>query len=108
MISDIIKLGGNMINNVKRNRFTYKNLERMVRGFSNHRRIQIMELLAKEPDLSLLGISHKLHINFKTACEHCRRLDLTGLVLKRNVDKEVRHCLTDRAINVLTFLRTLE
>lgn len=83
-------------------------LERLVRGFSNHRRIQIMRLLAREPELSVYEISTRLRINYKTAAEHIRRLAIAGLVLKRNHIKAVRHKLTDRAELILKFLRTLE
>jgi len=86
----------------------YKNLERAVRGFSNHRRIQILELLEKNPELSVDEISSTLRINFKTASEHIRRLAIAGLVLKRNEGHAVRHKITQKAKQVLKFLRTLE
>ncbi|TSC58332.1 MAG: Uncharacterized protein Greene041679_115 [Parcubacteria group bacterium Greene0416_79] len=87
---------------------TFKELERMVRGFSNHRRIQILELLKKSPELSVEEISDMLHINYKTAADHIRRLAIAGLVLKRSDSVSVRHKLTDRAEYILKFLRTLE
>ncbi|MEK7062508.1 MAG: winged helix-turn-helix domain-containing protein [Patescibacteria group bacterium] len=82
--------------------------ERIVRGFSNHRRIEIMMLLFREPELSLIEISVELKINFKTASEHTRRLAIAGLVLKRNDANAVRHTLSPRGKIVLKFLRTLE
>ena len=87
---------------------TNRRLERIVRGFSNHRRIEILRLLEKSPELSLVEISERLNVHFKTISEHVRRLVISGLVLKRNDWKWVRHRLTDRAGDVLTFLRTLE
>lgn len=83
-------------------------LERMVRDFSNHRRIEILQLLKAKPELSLEEIAEELHVNYKTAAEHVRRLALAGLVLKRNEAHTVRHKVTSRAIQVLKFLRTLE
>jgi DNA-binding transcriptional ArsR family regulator len=88
--------------------YTQRQLERIVRGFSNHRRIQIMTLLSSVPELSLSEIAQKLKINLKTASEHVRRLAISGLVLKRNQGKNVRHKLSDRGVVILTFLRTLE
>lgn len=85
-----------------------KHLERIVRGFSNHRRIEIMELLRVHPELSVIEIAKKLNINFKTASEHIRRLAIVGMVLKRDDYHSVRHKLTEKAILVLKFLRTLE
>lgn len=86
----------------------YKALEKIVRGFSNHRRIQILELIFTNPDLSLLDISSKLKVNFKTAGEHVRKLTLTGLVEKRNQGSSVRHKISERGKSILMFLRTLE
>ncbi len=86
----------------------YKVLERMVRGFSNHRRIQIMALLDKSPELSVLEVAVRLRINVKTASAHLNRLAVAGLVIKRHEGTAVRHKVTDRGQNVLKFLRTLE
>ena len=87
---------------------SYRELERLVRGFSNHRRIQILELLKKTPELSVDEIAVELRINFKTASEHIQRLAIAGFVLKRNEGHSVRHKLTNRAEFILKFLRTLE
>jgi DNA-binding transcriptional ArsR family regulator len=87
---------------------TYRQLERIVRGFSNHRRIEILELLEKEPELSVLEIAERLRINLKTASEHIRRLTIAGLIMKRSEGASVRHKLTERGKKVLMFLRTLE
>jgi len=86
----------------------YKHLERIAKGFSNHRRIEIMDLLSRQPELSVFEISDKLKINFKTGSEHIRRLAIAGLVLKRNEGSSVRHILTDLGESILKFLRTLE
>ena len=85
-----------------------RELEKVVKGFSNHRRIEIMALLSREPELSLIEIADTLGINFKTASEHVRRLALAGLVLKRNEGSSVRHTLSPAGIVILKFLRTLE
>ncbi len=87
---------------------TYRQLEKLVRGFSNHRRIQIMELLKKEPELSVIEIADELDVNMKTIAEHIKRLSIAGLVLKRNDINSVRHKLTKNGISTLVFLRTLE
>jgi len=83
-------------------------LERVVKGFANHRRIEIIELLKQKPELSVGEISIALEIELKTASEHLRRLTIAGLVLKRHEGREVRHALTSRARKTLTFLRMLE
>ena len=73
---------------------SYRELERMVKGFANHRRIEILELLKREPELSVAEISETLNVNFKTASEHIRRLAIAGLVMKRSDGANVRHKVT--------------
>ncbi|MCH7529978.1 winged helix-turn-helix transcriptional regulator [Patescibacteria group bacterium] len=87
---------------------TYRELERIARGFSNHRRIQIMELLHKKPELSVDEIANELDVNFKTISEHIRRLAISAIVLKRPDGSSVRHKITKRGVDILKFLRTLE
>jgi DNA-binding transcriptional ArsR family regulator len=86
----------------------FRQLERVVKGFANHRRIEILDLLERSPELSVMEIADTLKINFKTAAEHIRRLAIAGLVLKRNEGNKVRHALTPAAKSILKFLRTLE
>lgn len=85
-----------------------RELERIIKGVANHRRIQIMELIFREPELSVLDVSDKLGVNFKTISEHIRRLATAGLVMKRSDGTSIRHKLTVRGAIILKFLRTLE
>ena len=85
-----------------------RQLERIVKGFANHRRIQIMNLLSESPELSLQDIANRVKINVKTASEHVRRLAISGLVLKRHRGSEVLHKLSPSAEVILKFLRKLE
>lgn len=87
---------------------SYRDLERIIKGCANHRRIQIMELLSSNPELSVDEIADRLEVNYKTIAEHIRRLAIAGLVLKRSEGSSVRHKLTDRGLLILKFLRTLE
>lgn len=87
---------------------TPRQLERIVKGFSNHRRIEIIALLEEQPELPLWQIADALKINFRTASEHLRRLAIAGLVMKRNEGNTVRHALTPQGKSILKFLRILE
>ena len=89
-------------------KISFKNIERIVRGFANHRRIQVMYLLNEQPELSVLEIAQKLKVNFKTIADHIQRLAVAGLVMKRNEGSTVRHVLTKRGMHILKFCRTLE
>lgn len=85
-----------------------RSLEQIVRGFSNHRRIEMLDLLDKSPELSLAETSRFLKINLKTTSSHLRRLTIAGLIMKKSQGKNIRHRLSKRGHNILTFLRTLE
>jgi DNA-binding transcriptional ArsR family regulator len=85
-----------------------RQLERIVKGFANHRRIQIMELIDDSPELSVVEISIRLRVNYKTISEHIRRLAIAGLILKRYQGSNVRHKLSPLGKTVLKFLRILE
>lgn len=85
-----------------------RQLEQIVRGFSNHRRIQMLDLIDLIPELSVDEVSKKLNINFKTASSHLRRLIIAGLIMKRSQGKDIKHRISERGKTFLTFLRTLE
>ena len=86
----------------------WRKMERIVKGAANHRRLQIIDLLQKKPELSVAEIATRLKINFKTASDHIRRLAIAGLVMKRYEGNYVRHKLTSRGQTILKFLRILE
>ena len=84
-----------------------RQLERVVKGFANHRRIQVLEVLEARPDLDLTTITRVCGINFKTASEHVRRLSIAGLVWKKARGRNVLHAISPRGKSVLRFLSTL-
>ena len=85
----------------------YRHIERIIRGFSNHRRIHIMAALKKEPELSVEDIAEKLKIGYPNASDHIRKLAIAGLVMKRNEGSSVRHKLTPRGETILVFCKRL-
>jgi len=85
-----------------------RQLEQIVRGFSNHRRIEILDLIERKPELSLSEITSELKINLKTASGHVRRLIVAGLIMKRSQRNNIRHRLSKRGAAVLNFLKILE
>ncbi len=86
----------------------FRELEKITKGIANHRRIQIMDLLQKEPELSVFEIAEELNVNFRTISDHIKKLLISNLVMKRHQGAAVRHKLTDRGIIILKFLRILE
>ena len=86
----------------------FRQLERIVRGFSNHRRIQMMSVLEATPEIDLLQLARACGINFRNASEHAGRLVRAGLVLKRSKGRHVLHALSPRGAGILSFLRELQ
>jgi len=86
----------------------YRNIEKVIKGFSNHRRIQILYLLKHEPELSVGDISEKLNVDYKTISQHVIKMEISGLIMKRNDFNNVRHKLTKRGLDALQFCRIVE
>ena len=86
----------------------HRELEKILKGVASHRRVQIVDLLEKEAELSVLDIAEHLAIDFRTASEHLRKLVIAGIVMKRSDGAAVRHALTTRGKYILKFCRTLE
>lgn len=86
----------------------YRRLERVVKGFANHRRIQILDLLRQSPDLSVEDISERLNIGYVNTSDHLRKMAIAGLIYKRTEGNMVRHTLAPRAETVLVFCKKLE
>ena len=85
-----------------------RELERIIKGIANHRRLQILDLLGKEPELSVQEISNKLKSEFKNISAHINKMAVSGLLMKRSDSKSVRHKLTSRGNIILKFVRMLE
>src|SRR3989344_5922377 len=86
----------------------YRKIERVVKGFANHRRLQILELLKEEPELSVDDIAEKHRIGYENASDHIRKMAIAGLVLKRSDGPFVRHTLSPRGENILAFCKKLQ
>lgn len=86
----------------------HRNTERIVKGFANHRRLEILELLNNESELSVVEIADKLKMGYENASDHIRKMAIAGLVMKRNDGPNVRHKLTPRAVSILAFCKKLE
>lgn len=86
----------------------YKKIEKIVKGFANHRRIQVLELLEKTPNLSVDDISTNLDVNFVTIADHVRKLSDTGLVSKSYKGRFVIHKITNTGKYILSFCKMLK
>ena len=73
---------------------TTKQLERYFKGAANHRRLEILFLIAKHNGLTLEQIAETLNCNMKTISEHTRRLVQAGLLNKKYRGRAVEHSLS--------------
>jgi DNA-binding transcriptional ArsR family regulator len=86
----------------------YRRLERVVKGFANHRRLQIMDLLKREPELSVGDVAERVKSGYENISDHLRKLAIAGLIMKRNERNVVRHKLTPLGESILAFCKKLK
>ena len=71
-----------------------KQMERHLKGVANHRRIDILFLVASNRGITVENISERLDCNIKTISGHVLRLDQAGLVRKKYEGRAVTHELS--------------
>ncbi len=86
----------------------FRKIERVIKGAANHRRLQILDLMRRNPELSVAEVSERLRIGYINASDHIRKLAIAGLILKRSDGNSVRHKITARGESILEFCKTLE
>ena len=86
----------------------YKRLERIVKGFANHRRIQILDLLHAEPGLTVDQVAERLGSSYFNISDHIRKMAIAGLLSKHSDGPNVRQKLTSRAESILAFCKKLK
>lgn len=87
---------------------TAKQMERHLKGVANHRRIEILLLIAARDGITLEGIIETLNANEKTIGEHTRRLHQAGLINKSHYGKFVQHSLSPYGRMFVRFLKSLQ
>jgi len=85
-----------------------KQMERHLKGVSNHRRIEILFLIADNKGLSVDDISEQLQCNLKTISSHLWRLTQAGLVRKNYQGRAVVHELSPYGKIFYKFLITFQ
>lgn len=80
-------------------------LEIRFKGVANHRRIQILILIAEQDGITLDGIVMSLDCNLKTIAEHTRRLSEAHLVEKRHQGRHVVHFLSPSGRILYQFIK---
>ena len=85
-----------------------KQLERHLKGISNHWRIAIILMISEKKNLTLEEIVELLKMNTKTASEHTRRLVQAGLVNKSYMGRNVIHTLSPYGKIFASFIKTFQ
>lgn len=85
---------------------TPRQIERHLKGVANHRRIEMLFLIAEHRGISVDGISKSLRCNIKTISGHLLKLEHSGLIRKRNVGRAVIHELSPYGTIIVKFLKT--
>ena len=87
---------------------TAKQMERHLKGISNHYRIEILLLIDKEKEITLEAIVTRLKANPKTIGEHTRRLFSAGLINKKYQGNFVLHSLSPYGKKFVSFLKSFQ
>jgi len=83
-----------------------KQLERHFKGLSNHRRLDILFLVSKNPGVNVDKISERLNCNFATISAHTQKLVQAGLLEKKYIGRQVIHHLSPYGKKILIFIKT--
>ncbi len=90
----------------ERGRKTARQLERHLKGVANHRRIEILMLIAVRDGIILEDIADTLACNLKTISAHTRKLVQAGLVTKKYQGQCVEHSLSPYGKIMHSFLKS--
>lgn len=85
---------------------TPKQLEKYFKGAANHRRIEILLLVAESENISVEDIADSLNCNIKTISAHIQKLAQSGLVNKRYQGRIVLHSLSPYGRRFVKFITT--
>jgi predicted transcriptional regulator len=87
---------------------TAKQMERHLKGLSNHYRIQILLLIDESAGITLENIIKVVSANEKTIGEHTRRLYNAGLINKKYNGRFVKHSLSPYGKIFTKFLKDFQ
>lgn len=85
---------------------TVKQLERYFKGVSNHRRVEILLLVSRAPNISLKKIAESINCDIKNACQHAQKLVQAGLLNKKYIGRMVGHSISPYGKKFITFMKS--
>ena len=87
---------------------SYRGLERVIKGFANYRRLQMLFLISEKPNLSIDEIAARMKLGYMNTSDHLRRMLLAGLLIKKNEGVTAHYQLSQRGIDILVFCKKLK
>jgi len=85
-----------------------KQIERHLKGVANHRRIEILFLIAGNKGIIVDNIAERLNCNLKTISVHTQKLAQAGLIRKNYKGRAVTHELSPYGQTIYNFLKTFQ
>jgi len=85
---------------------TAKQFERHFKGVANHRRVEILLLVAEAPGISLEKISEAMDCDIKNVCQHAQKLVQAGLLNKKYIGRMVGHSISPYGRKFITFMKS--
>ena len=70
-----------------------KNLEKILKGLANKRRLAIIKLLLKNKELTVADIAEKIRLSFKATSKHLQILRQLDIVDKKQISLNVYYYL---------------
>ena len=71
-----------------------KNLEKILKGLANRRRLRIIKLLLKNKEMTVTEISEMINLSFKSTSRHLSILRHLEIVDKRQMGLNMRYYLS--------------
>lgn len=83
-----------------------KQLEKYLKGLSNHRRLDILFLIQKFPGITLDRIADQIDCHLANVSIHTYKLMRAGLINKHYVGRAVSHTISPYGRKCISFLKT--
>jgi len=85
---------------------TAKQIERHFKGVANHRRIEILLLVARAENISLENIADSIGCDIKNTCQHTQKLVQAGLINKKYNGRMVGHSVSPYGKKIIRFIKS--
>jgi len=85
---------------------SFRQMERHLKGVANHRRIEILFLVAERNGITLDGLCQATGGNSKTLSEHTKKLAQAGLINKAYIGRGVAHSISPYGRRFLKFIQS--